>query len=222
MLAYKIEQTLSKDEILEIYMNQIWLGGRTYGFALPPRSATGKELSELDLGEMALLIGLPKNPAGYNPHASAAPRSAAVVPGAPGGRGQITQEQADAARRRRTCAAWAGSAASPTMRWSRCAPRWWRATAPRPERGLQVTTTPTPPSRRPPSRRCAMPSSTSSAVSPTGARKAASSCSAEGYDDELDRAFAQRPDLGELRTAVRCAAGQRRQRRAGAERRASS
>jgi len=66
-LAYKIEGALSKDQILELYMNQIYLGQRSYGFSSAARSYYGKTLGELTLAETAMLAGLPQNPARNNP-----------------------------------------------------------------------------------------------------------------------------------------------------------
>jgi penicillin-binding protein 1A len=67
MLAYKIEAALSKDEILELYMNQIYLGQRSFGFAGAAQVYFGKSLQELSIAEMAMLAGLPKNPSRHNP-----------------------------------------------------------------------------------------------------------------------------------------------------------
>jgi penicillin-binding protein 1A len=66
-LAYKIEAALSKDQILELYMNQIYLGQRSYGFSSAAKIYFGKSLGELSLAEMAMLAGLPQNPARHNP-----------------------------------------------------------------------------------------------------------------------------------------------------------
>lgn len=67
LLAYKIESALSKDQILELYMNQIYLGQRAYGFASAARVYFGKDLKDITLGEAAMLAGLPKAPSAYNP-----------------------------------------------------------------------------------------------------------------------------------------------------------
>ena len=69
-LAYKIEQALSKDQILEVYMNQIYLGQRSYGFASAARTYFGKPLESLSLAETAMLAGLPQNPSRHNPVAN--------------------------------------------------------------------------------------------------------------------------------------------------------
>ena len=67
LLAFKIEHSLSKDKILELYINQIYLGQRAYGFAAAAQTYFGKSLQQLSLGEMAMLAGLPKAPSQYNP-----------------------------------------------------------------------------------------------------------------------------------------------------------
>ncbi|HVL58794.1 MAG TPA: transglycosylase domain-containing protein, partial [Burkholderiaceae bacterium] len=67
LLALKIEQTLSKDQILEIYLNQIFLGQRAYGFASAAHVYFGKPLNRLSPAEMAMLAGLPKAPSAFNP-----------------------------------------------------------------------------------------------------------------------------------------------------------
>ena len=69
-LAFKVEQALSKDRILEIYLNEIYLGQRAYGFASAARTYFGKPLDQLTLAETALLAGLPQNPHYANPVAN--------------------------------------------------------------------------------------------------------------------------------------------------------
>jgi penicillin-binding protein 1A len=66
-LAYKIESELSKDRILEVYVNQIFLGQRAYGFGAAAQTYFGKRLPDLTVGEAALLAGLPAAPSAYNP-----------------------------------------------------------------------------------------------------------------------------------------------------------
>lgn len=66
-MSFKIEQTLTKDEILEIYLNQIYLGHRSYGFQSAARTYFGRKLSDLSVGEAATLAGLPVAPSAYNP-----------------------------------------------------------------------------------------------------------------------------------------------------------
>jgi penicillin-binding protein 1A len=67
MLAYEIERRLSKDQILELYMNQIYLGERAYGFGSAARVYFGKSVQELSIAEAAMLAGLPKAPSSANP-----------------------------------------------------------------------------------------------------------------------------------------------------------
>lgn len=76
LLAWKIEQNLSKDQILEVYMNQIYLGQRSYGFSSAAQIYFGKSLKEISIAEAAMLAGLPKAPSAYNPVAN--PKRAAV------------------------------------------------------------------------------------------------------------------------------------------------
>lgn len=67
ILTYRIESALSKDQILELYMNQIYLGQRTHGFSSAARTYFGKSLKELSLAQAAMLAGVPQNPARHNP-----------------------------------------------------------------------------------------------------------------------------------------------------------
>ncbi len=67
LLAFKIEHSLSKDQILELYVNQIYLGQRAYGFAAAAQIYFGKALDQLNTAEMAMLAGLPKAPSSFNP-----------------------------------------------------------------------------------------------------------------------------------------------------------
>ncbi|MDX5364602.1 MAG: penicillin-binding protein 1A [Pseudazoarcus pumilus] len=67
LLAFKIERSLSKDKILELYINQIFLGHRAYGFATAARTYFDKPLNKITLAEAAMLAGLPKAPSAYNP-----------------------------------------------------------------------------------------------------------------------------------------------------------
>ena len=66
-LALKIEQELSKDRILELYLNKIYLGNRAYGVAAAARVYYGKTLKDLNLAQIAMIAGLPKAPSRYNP-----------------------------------------------------------------------------------------------------------------------------------------------------------
>lgn len=67
LLAFKIEHNLTKDQILELYMNQIFLGQRAYGFAAAASAYYNKPLDKLSLADKAMLAGLPKAPSRYNP-----------------------------------------------------------------------------------------------------------------------------------------------------------
>lgn len=70
LLAFKIEHYLSKDQILELYINQIYLGQRAYGFAAAAQAYYGQPLEKLSVAEFAMLAGLPKAPSRYNPVAN--------------------------------------------------------------------------------------------------------------------------------------------------------
>jgi penicillin-binding protein 1A len=70
LLAFKIEHNLSKDEILQLYINQIFLGQRAYGFAAAAQTYFGRPLERLGIAEFAMLAGLPKAPSSYNPVAN--------------------------------------------------------------------------------------------------------------------------------------------------------
>ena len=67
LLTFKLEHLLSKNQILEIYMNQIYLGNRTYGFSAASEAYFGKPLKSISVAEAAMLAGLPKAPSAYNP-----------------------------------------------------------------------------------------------------------------------------------------------------------
>ncbi len=70
LLTFKIEATLTKDQILDLYMNQIYLGHRAYGFAAASRTYFGKPLGEITPAEAAMLAGIPKAPSRFNPIAN--------------------------------------------------------------------------------------------------------------------------------------------------------
>jgi len=67
LLTFKLEHLLTKDQILEIYMNQIYLGNRAYGFSAACEAYFGKPLKSISVAEAAMLAGLPKAPSAYNP-----------------------------------------------------------------------------------------------------------------------------------------------------------
>ena len=68
ILAFRIERALSKERILELYLNQIYLGSGAYGVAAASLEYFDKSIKELDYGEAALLAALPKAPSKYNPY----------------------------------------------------------------------------------------------------------------------------------------------------------
>ena len=70
LLAFKIEHSLTKDQIFQLYINQIYLGQRAYGFAAAAQIYFGKPIQTLNLAEAAMLAGLPKAPSAYNPVAN--------------------------------------------------------------------------------------------------------------------------------------------------------
>ena len=100
LLTFKLEHALTKDQILEIYMNQIYLGNRAYGFAAASETYFGKPLSDISIAEAAMLAGLPKAPSAYNPISN--PKRAKVrqqyIIERMEENGFITKPQADAAR----------------------------------------------------------------------------------------------------------------------------
>jgi penicillin-binding protein 1A len=100
LLALKIESALSKEKILEIYMNQIFLGHRAHGFAAASEIYFGKPLDKISVAEAAMLAGLPKAPSAYNPINN--PRRATIrqqyIIERMYETGYITEEQRDAAK----------------------------------------------------------------------------------------------------------------------------
>ena len=70
LLAIDIERQMSKEQILEVYMNQIYLGQRAHGFAAASEIYFGKPLKDISIAEAAMLAGLPKAPSAYNPIAN--------------------------------------------------------------------------------------------------------------------------------------------------------
>jgi len=70
LLAVRLEQILTKDEILRLYVNKIFLGHRAYGFGAASQVYYGKDIEELNLAQTAMLAGLPKAPSAYNPLAN--------------------------------------------------------------------------------------------------------------------------------------------------------
>jgi penicillin-binding protein 1A len=101
LLSIKIEHTLTKDQILELYINHIYLGQRAYGFAAAAQTYFGTSLEKLNLAEAAMLAGLPKAPSAYNPVAN--PRRAKArqlyVLGRMRALGDINDKQYETARK---------------------------------------------------------------------------------------------------------------------------
>jgi penicillin-binding protein 1A len=100
LLTFKLEHLLSKDQILEIYMNQIFLGNRAYGFAAAADTYFGKPLKDITIAEAAMLAGLPKSPSGNNPisnPARARARQLYIIDRMQEN-GFITEQEADKAR----------------------------------------------------------------------------------------------------------------------------
>ena len=100
LLTFKLEHLLSKDQILEIYMNQIFLGNRAYGFSAASEIYFGKPLKNITIAEAAMLAGLPKAPSKYNPISN--PKRAYIrqryIIDRMVENGFISQEQADEAK----------------------------------------------------------------------------------------------------------------------------
>jgi len=99
VLAVRIDSTYSKDKILELYLNEIFLGENSYGVAAAALNYFGKSLDQLDIAECAFLASLPKGPSNYNPryHLQAALDRRNWVIGQMADNGYITQDQAKAA-----------------------------------------------------------------------------------------------------------------------------
>lgn len=100
LLTFKLEHLLTKEKILEVYMNQIFLGHRAYGFAAASEVYFGKPLKDISVAEAAMLAGLPKAPSAYNPISN--PKRARVrqlyIIDRMEENGFITPEQAEQAR----------------------------------------------------------------------------------------------------------------------------
>lgn len=99
ILAWRLEQTLSKERILELYLNQIFLGNGAYGIVAAAQTYFNKPLAELTIAERALLAGLPKAPSRYNPirnPAEAKARRDTIIHRMQD-EGMITKENADTA-----------------------------------------------------------------------------------------------------------------------------
>jgi len=208
LLAVKMERELSKAQILEIYMNQIFMGNRAYGFAAAAERYFGKELGQLNTAEMALLVGLPKDPVRLNPvtHLERAKRRQAVVLDRLAVVGLITPAQATAAKaapliikRPKRLSSIADHAAE--MVRAEVVARFGEDAY---ARGLQVTTTLLA------AEQTAAQQALRRALFDLERRQAFRGAEgqfdvgggAEPEEEGLDAAFARHPDLGELRAAV--------------------
>ena len=211
LLAVKIEGALSKRQILEIYMNQIFLGNKAYGFAAASERYFGKPMAQLDTAEIALLVGLPKNPIGLNPvpYPERAQRRQAVVLGRMAAVGLLTPTQAQAARDRpldirrpKRLTSVADHAAEQVR--AEIVARYGETAY---TRGLTVTTT------LHHAEQAAAQAALRHALFELERRQPfrgpeatvdlpAAGDPAESLDDALDAVFDAHPDLGELRTAV--------------------
>jgi len=101
ILARKLEQTLSKERILELYLNEIWLGYRSYGVGAAAYNYFGKSITDLDLAECAYLASLPKGPDNYHPirHKAAAMARRNWVLDQMADLGWVSRADAEAAKR---------------------------------------------------------------------------------------------------------------------------
>ncbi len=119
LLTFKLEHLLSKDQILEIYMNQIYLGNRAYGFAAASEIYYGKPMKDLTVAEAAMLAGLPQAPSANNPISN--PKRARVrqqyIIERMEENGFITAAQADAARRQELKLRTGGAEAATYAAW---------------------------------------------------------------------------------------------------------
>jgi penicillin-binding protein 1A len=100
ILASRLEQTLSKERILELYLNEIWLGYRSYGVGAAAYNYFGKSISDLSIAEAAYLAAVPKGPDNYHPirRKVAAMQRRNWVIDQMAGHGWITRAEADAAK----------------------------------------------------------------------------------------------------------------------------
>ena len=101
ILAQRLEQTLTKEQILELYLNEIWLGYRSYGVGAAAYNYFGKSISDLSLAECAYLASLPKGPQNYHPikRKAAAMARRNLILDQMVRRGWVTRAEADAAKK---------------------------------------------------------------------------------------------------------------------------
>jgi penicillin-binding protein 1A len=214
LLALKLERQASKQQILEIYMNQIFLGNRAYGFAAAAERYFGKELNALNTAEIAMLAGLPQNPVRVNPATNLARAKArqAHVLRRMVAKGVITEAEATQAEdtplrivRPKRFSSMADHAAE--MVRAEVVGRFGEDAY---ARGLQVTTTLLAAEQTAAQtalrralfdleRRQTYRGAEGQAKLPSSGN---SGNSGEAFDDAVDAAFTKHPDLGELRAAV--------------------
>ncbi len=209
LMALKLERELSKRQILEIYMNQIFMGNRAYGFASAADRYFGKELKDLNTAEIAMLVGLPKDPVRVNPSTNMprAKRRQAVVLDRMAVVGVIDAAEASSARdtplrlvRAKRFSSIADHAAE-MVRAEMVAKYGDEAYV----RGLQVTTSLLSAEQTAAQvalRRALFDLERRQPYRGAEAQIFLPSQEGEALDDALDAAFAKTPDLGELRAAV--------------------
>ena len=169
LLSFKIEQNLQKDQILELYVNQIYLGQRAYGFGAAAQIYFGKPLDKLTLAEAAMLAGLPKAPSTYNPvvNPQRAKQRQLYVLRRMKDLGHVTEQQYTEAAK--------APLANTSRKW--CARRCMTST---PTTSTRAGSVSTPRSarqtRKPPTPRCAGAYSTTTAAMDIAAPRPSSSC----------------------------------------------
>lgn len=209
LLAVKIERAMSKREILEIYMNQIFMGNRAYGFGAAAERYFGKTLPQLNTAEIAMLVALPKDPVRVNPVANLprAKRRQAVVLDRMAAVGLITIEEADAAketplsiRRPKRMSSIADHAAE--MVRAEVVARFGEEAY---QRGLEVQTTLMGEEQRAAQaglRRALFDLERRQSYRGPEAQFELPDADSAKFDAAVDRAFDRHPDLGELRSAL--------------------
>lgn len=209
LLSLKIERELSKQQILEIYMNQIFMGNRAYGFGAAAERYFGKELRQLNTAEIAMLVGLPKDPVRVNPvsNLARAKKRQAVVLGMMVSAGQLSADEAEAAkqtplsiRRPKRMSSIADHVAE--MVRAQVVERFGEEAY---ERGLEVSTTLLAEEQRAAQaglRRALFDLERRQAFRGPEAQFALPAQEGAALDVAIDRAFDRHPDLGELRAAL--------------------
>ena len=211
LLTFKLEHLLSKDQILEIYMNQIFLGNRAYGFAAAADTYFGKPMKDLTIAEAAMLAGPAEVALGQQPHQQpdAGPRRASSTSSTGCRKTASSRPRKPEAAKKQELKIRTGTdnATRPCgIRRRNRAPAGLcpvrrRGLYPRPERLHHHQCRP---SRTPPTRRCARASWITSAARSTAARRNSSTCrpSDKDAEDAIDDALADHPDNGDVMSAV--------------------